>query len=129
MKSVDELDGEIRRALSELGDAAGLAPRFDQLGHRPGASPGAKRQPRVLATLGVAALVAGLIALALVRSDAPDSSAGAEVAATVPAATSALPPTSLSPTAPEPPSPLFERPPIRFMAMASVSCASALIDP
>ncbi len=28
-----------------------------------------------------------------------------------------------------PPSPVFERPPIRFIAIASVSCASLLIDP
>ena len=28
-----------------------------------------------------------------------------------------------------PPSPLLERPPMRFMAMASVSCASAEIEP
>ena len=62
MKSVDELDGEIRRALSELGDAAGLAPRFDQLDRRPGGGRRPQRQPRVLVTAGVAALVvAGLI--------------------------------------------------------------------
>src|SRR5580700_7897745 len=32
-------------------------------------------------------------------------------------------------SASSPPSPVLERPPMRFMAMASVSCASAEIDP
>ena len=32
-------------------------------------------------------------------------------------------------SASSPPSPVFDRPPIRFMAMASVSCASWLMEP
>ena len=32
-------------------------------------------------------------------------------------------------SASSPPSPVFERPPMRFMAMASVVCASRLIEP
>ena len=32
-------------------------------------------------------------------------------------------------SASSPPSPVFERPPMRFMAMAMVVCASRLIDP
>jgi len=76
--NVDELDGEIRRALSEIGDAAGMAPGFDQLRiGRFGTSPGRQARPSRLRRLSLAAAAvmvigAGLWALTLLaQRDGP----------------------------------------------------------
>lgn len=69
--NADELDGEIRRALTEIGDAAGIAPRFDQLRIDELGKSSRQLRPRrhrrlTLMTATVVVIGAGLWALAQV---------------------------------------------------------------
>ena len=110
MNRVDELDGEIRRALNELGDAAGPAPRFDQLEHQHNASSSSRSERRLLVLLGATALVvAGLVGLAVVDRDSAEISTEPRVAASIPTTPQSVPPTISSPAFPPPAaSPLSE---------------------
>jgi hypothetical protein len=75
---VDELDGEIRRMLSEIGDAAGVAPAFDQLqpSQDPASHPPARRRshsPGLVAAV-VLTIAVGLVGIVLFthRNDESD---------------------------------------------------------
>ena len=75
--TVDELDGEIRRMLSEIGDAAGVAPAFDQL--QPSQDPDSDRPARRrsqsfgLAAAVVLTITVGLVGIVLLTHGADES--------------------------------------------------------
>lgn len=91
---IDHLDGEIRRAVQELGDAAGVPPAFDDLGARPlGARRGAPRW-RAVALVAAAAVVVGVV---LIVSRAGRDPRPADPSATTPSDRSAPTPVSTVP--------------------------------
>jgi hypothetical protein len=74
MNEIDELDGEIRRILAEVGDAAGVPPRFDELA---ALAPDRRRSPgrRLVAASAavVVAAAAGVVALRPESSETPST--------------------------------------------------------
>jgi hypothetical protein len=85
MTGVDELDGEIRRAVMELGDAAGLPRRFDQLDHTQHHDPLRSTGRVLLAAVSIAALlVAGVYGLAAVGDNTATNTAGTPVTSLAP---------------------------------------------
>lgn len=98
MNRTDEIDGEIRRLLTEVGDAAGVPPRFDELtSHSPSPDrgrPWARGAAAVAAAATAAAAVVGVVTL---RSG-PRETVDTAPAASAPSSAQSPTPTASSPT-------------------------------